>query len=159
MPKRPMYSIAMEVRFASFLSLFQAFCKASNSSSQFFVYRCDFQDDCGNYQKISNSLEWFLKLKLTILISLKTIFPLLGDMSDENPEMCKDLYRECTESEFQCNNKRCLPMRWRCLLNCLGLWTDNYHLNIIVLTLNFLLISNINTHLTTTHCRCDGMCV
>ena len=25
-----------------------------------------------------------------------------------------ELYRECTESEFQCSNKKCIPMRWRC---------------------------------------------
>ena len=28
--------------------------------------------------------------------------------------MCVDLYRECSESEYQCGNKKCIPSRWRC---------------------------------------------
>lgn len=28
--------------------------------------------------------------------------------------MCADLYRECSESEFKCGNKKCIPSRWRC---------------------------------------------
>jgi hypothetical protein len=28
--------------------------------------------------------------------------------------MCTDLYRECSESEFQCANKKCIQKSWRC---------------------------------------------
>lgn len=37
-----------------------------------------------------------------------------GDGSDEETSLCADLYRECSESEFQCGNKKCIPSRWRC---------------------------------------------
>ena len=28
--------------------------------------------------------------------------------------MCKNRYRECSESEFRCENEKCIPNRWRC---------------------------------------------
>ena len=28
--------------------------------------------------------------------------------------MCKNRYRECSESEFRCSNEKCIPNRWRC---------------------------------------------
>lgn len=38
-----------------------------------------------------------------------------GDFSDEQEEMCSKLgYRSCSESEFQCNNSKCIPNHWRC---------------------------------------------
>lgn len=37
-----------------------------------------------------------------------------GDNSDEDEEMCSSQYRQCSESEFRCNNNKCIPNRWRC---------------------------------------------
>ncbi|XP_071528403.1 uncharacterized protein [Panulirus ornatus] len=28
--------------------------------------------------------------------------------------MCRNQYRECSESEFRCNSNKCIPSRWRC---------------------------------------------
>ena len=37
-----------------------------------------------------------------------------GDNSDEAEDMCAGQYRECSESEFKCDNDKCIPARWRC---------------------------------------------
>lgn len=37
-----------------------------------------------------------------------------SDGSDEDPTMCADLYRECSESEFKCANNKCIQKSWRC---------------------------------------------
>nr|CAD7412023.1 unnamed protein product [Timema cristinae] len=37
-----------------------------------------------------------------------------GDNSDEQESVCHGSYRECSESEFQCNNQKCIPNRWHC---------------------------------------------
>lgn len=37
-----------------------------------------------------------------------------GDYSDERDDMCSGRYRECSESEFQCRNDKCIPSRWKC---------------------------------------------
>ena len=42
------------------------------------------------------------------------VFCFSGDRSDEDPNLCKGRYRECSEMEFKCNNGRCILARWRC---------------------------------------------
>lgn len=37
-----------------------------------------------------------------------------GDSSDEQEEVCKGLYRGCSESEMRCSNAKCIPNSWRC---------------------------------------------
>ncbi|XP_076440226.1 low-density lipoprotein receptor-related protein 2-like [Babylonia areolata] len=37
-----------------------------------------------------------------------------GDNSDESSDVCKNEYRECSESEFRCKNQKCIQGKWRC---------------------------------------------
>ncbi|XP_071941667.1 prolow-density lipoprotein receptor-related protein 1-like [Antedon mediterranea] len=87
-------------------------------------WRCDLDNDCGDFsdepvtecQSVTCPTGWYSCLNNYRCIPEYAVCDGLNQCrtggSDEFYSLCRD--RTCSPGEFRCNNKKCIPLRWRC---------------------------------------------